>query len=169
MEIKEVNMKKLTLIVVITISYLAITTNLFSQPCLPEGVEFNTQEEIDNFQINYPDCSEIEGNVMIGGYPPNTDITNLNGLSVLTSIGGNLRVMSNDSLVNLSGLENVIYIGGQLYIDHNATLSNITALQNLMSIGDCFRIYGNALLSNLDGLENVSSIEGNIFISENPH
>ena len=52
--------------------------------CLPEGITFSTQEEIDNFQINYPYCTEIEGDVIIEG----DEITNLDGLSVLNSISG---------------------------------------------------------------------------------
>ena len=32
-----------------------------SQPCLPEGITFTTQAQIDSFQTNYPVCSEIEG------------------------------------------------------------------------------------------------------------
>ena len=58
------------------------------QACLPDGITFSTQEQIDNFQTNYPNCSEIEGSVAISG----DDITNLNGLNVLTSIGGDLMI-----------------------------------------------------------------------------
>ena len=76
-------MKNLTLITVITINYLLITINLFSQPCLPQGITFTTQEQIDNFQTNHPNCTEIEGGVKIEG----NDITNLDGLNVITSIG----------------------------------------------------------------------------------
>ena len=51
-------MKKLIfLIVAVAINYAAV----FSQGCLPEGITFTTQEQIDNFQINYPGCTEIEG------------------------------------------------------------------------------------------------------------
>ena len=52
--------------------------------CLEEGITFSTQEQIDNFQTDYPYCTEIEGNVIIEGY----DITNLDSLSVLNSVGG---------------------------------------------------------------------------------
>jgi hypothetical protein len=34
---------------------------VFSQGCLPEGITFTTQEEIDNFQTNYLGCTRIEG------------------------------------------------------------------------------------------------------------
>ena len=53
-------------------------------PCLPQGITFTTQEQIDNFQVNYPGCTEIEGDVIISG----EDITNLEGLNVVTDVGG---------------------------------------------------------------------------------
>ncbi len=34
-------------------------------PCLPEGITFTTQAQIDNFQLNYPGCTEIEGDMKI--------------------------------------------------------------------------------------------------------
>ena len=64
---------------------LLVSGGVMAQPCLPEGITFTTQAQIDSFQINYPNCTEIEGDVIISGY-----ITNLYGLSVLTSIEGNL-------------------------------------------------------------------------------
>ena len=71
--------------------------------CFPDGIVFSTQEEIDNFPINYPFCSEIEGNVEIEG----DDITNLDSLMVLTSIGGELIIKNNDALVSLAGLDSI--------------------------------------------------------------
>jgi len=90
-------MKNLTLIIVITLHVSLFTFHSFSQPCLPEGITFTTQAQIDSFQINYPNCTEIEGDVEING----DDITNLNGLNVLTSIGGYLFIGDNDALISL--------------------------------------------------------------------
>ena len=57
-------MRKLFLLLyVLAISH----SSLFSQGCLPEGITFTTQEQIDNFQTNYPGCTEIEGNIEIEG------------------------------------------------------------------------------------------------------
>ncbi|MCD4746108.1 MAG: hypothetical protein K8R58_07400, partial [Bacteroidales bacterium] len=78
-------MKKLTLLIVLT---FIIQAYVSSQTCLPEGIEFTTQAEIDNFQTNYPNCTEIEGDVTINGI----NITNLNGLNVLTAFGGDLSI-----------------------------------------------------------------------------
>ena len=87
-----------------------------SQPCLPQGITFYTQAQVDNFQVNHPNCTQIEGDVGIWGY----EINNLDSLIVLTSIGGDLNIYSNASnnhLTNLSGLDNVNSIGGNLKID----------------------------------------------------
>ena len=55
-----------------------------SQGCLPEGITFSGQEEIDNFQTNYPGCTEIEGDVLIWDY--GTGVNNLIGLSVINKM-----------------------------------------------------------------------------------
>ena len=77
------------------------------QSCLPQGITFSTQASIDNFQTNYPNCTQIEGAVTITG----SNINNLNGLNVLTSIGGNLNIGLNPALTSLTGLNNLTYIG----------------------------------------------------------
>ena len=37
-----------------------------SQGCLPQGIIFISQAQIDSFPINYPNCTKIEGRVNIG-------------------------------------------------------------------------------------------------------
>lgn len=63
---------------------------------------------------------ELEGDVVIAG----DDITNLNALNIVTSIGGCLIIRHNDALASLTGLENIdaasIYF---LFIYYNAALS----------------------------------------------
>jgi hypothetical protein len=147
-----------------------IYANAFSQGCLPEGITFTTQEQIDNFQTNYPGCSEIEGNMTIQG----SNITNLNGLSVLTTIGDNLLITGNGALTNLTGLENLTSIGdydyfigfgwGNLEITDNQSLTNLTGLEGLASIGGDIIIYGNDILISLTGLEGLTDIPGNVMI-----
>ena len=152
---------------------LLIPVLLSSQSCLPEGITFLTQEQIDNFQTDNPECSEIEGDVFIEG---GTNIVSLNGLNVVTSIGGYLIIAGNDSLYSLEGLENLQTIGGGLSIGNyyswcagNPNLSDISALFNLTSIGGGLVVCGSSL-SSLEGLENIDpiSISGVIFILDNP-
>ena len=135
--------------------------------CLPEGITFTTQEEIDNFQVNHPNCTEIEGDVTIDG----DDITNLEGLSMVTSIGGNLFIGSyfgntNAALLSISGLEGLTSIGGGLSVSNNEALISLMGLEGLSSIEGNIRITGNVALTNLIGLGNLTSIVGDLVIGE---
>ena len=167
---------------------LMIPAVLFSQPCLPEGIIFTSQEYIDNFQINHPNCTEIEGYVEIqGGDITNLDglsvltafgntltitltnsLTNLNGLNNVTSIGLHLQIMDNDSLINLQGLENLSSIGSALLITDNAELINLSGLEDLSSVGWKMTVSGNNNLTSLEGLNNLSTIGGEVLIELNP-
>jgi len=149
-------MKKLTLLFVFVFIVQAIT---FSQPC-PDSLYITTQAQIDSFQINYPGCTEIEGDVDIGEWIAGTDISNLDGLIGLTSIGGSLKIHLNNLLTNLSGLDNVTSIGGNLEIMSNGNLTSLTGLDNLTSIGGGLEIWYCDALSNLMELNNVTSIGG---------
>jgi hypothetical protein len=149
---------------------LLIQVNIQAQSCLPEGITFQSQAEIDNFQTNYPNCTEIEGDVFIGF--SNSDITNLNGLSGLTSTGGGIYLRGNDSLTSLAGLINLIYIGGTLEIGDfvsggNESLTSLTGLEGLTSIGGGLHILGNESLTSLTGLEGLTSIGGELLIAGN--
>lgn len=163
-------MKKLSILLVgFCISLIGL-----SQSCLPEGIIFNTQYQIDSFQVNYPGCTEIEGDVIING---DSVITNLNGLSILTSIGGDLTIYNNFVLINLMGLEGLISIGGYLNIgifnvnsgvyEGNPNLTSLTGLNNLFSIGKSLAIVNNDALTNLEGLENLTIIDWGLNVSDN--
>ncbi len=138
--------------------------------CLPEGITFTTQTQIDSFAINNPGCTEIEGDVIVAG----NDITNLNGLNVIVSVGGDLSVHNNAILTSLSGLDNLTSIGGYLEISRNDSLSSLVGLRNVTAIGESVYIGshdilwgGNPTLTNLNGLEGLTSIEGDLYISLN--
>jgi len=127
---------------------------IMPHPCLPEGITFTTQEEIDNFETNYQGCIEVEGDVIIDG----DDINNLNGLNVLTSIEGDLSIYSNPLLTSLSGLEGLSSIGGHLSIKLNDALLNLIGLDNLTFIGSFLNIEDNNSLASLQGLNSLSTI-----------
>ncbi len=93
-------MKKTTLLIIL----LAICKfSIFSQGCLPDGIIFNSQSEIDSFPINYPNCTEIEGFVTISG----EGITNLDSLHSITSIDRGLAIVQNPKITDISGLSNL--------------------------------------------------------------
>ncbi|MCD4735198.1 MAG: T9SS type A sorting domain-containing protein [Bacteroidales bacterium] len=135
---------------------------LFSQGCLPEGIEFLSQDEIDLFPTNYPGCTVIEGDVAITGF----GIYNLDSLNVLTAIDGKLNI-STDELTFLTGLENVTTIGGALEIKHCIALANLFGLENLVSLGGNLEIMNNPNLLNLSGLSNLTSIPGDLYVGLN--
>ena len=153
-------MKKYTLLLLIIV---LIKTTVLSQGCLPNGITFTTQEEIDNFQNDYPGCTEIEGGVWVSG----NDITNLNGLNSITTIGEYLIFSDNIALTSLAGLNNLSTIGEYLIIAYNNELIDLTGLNNLIEINEYLEIAGNSSLTNLSGLDNLTTIEGYFRISEN--
>jgi hypothetical protein len=135
-----------------------------SQSCLPQGINFSTQAKIDSFSINYPGCTEIEGYVLIPGF---SGISNLAGLSSLTTIGGDLSISNHDVLSNLNGLENLISIGGHFVIYNNDASTGLSGLDNLTAIEDFFVIEDNDELTNLSGLENLTTIKQGLIVSKN--
>ena len=148
------------LLIFLVISILFHTTS-YSQNCLPQGAIFSTQEEIDDFQSDYPGCTLIEGNVEING----ADINNLNGLEVLTTIEGDLMigkwscsVYTNPLLTTLTGLDNITAIGGHLLVYFNNVLSDLNGLNSVNSIGGALYIENNQALNSLSGLESLNSI-----------
>ncbi|MFC2101983.1 T9SS type A sorting domain-containing protein [Bacteroidota bacterium] len=151
-------MKKQLFLFLVIIAFPVLVS---AQPCLPDGITFTTQSQIDSFQINYPGCTEIEGDVTIDG----NQITNLNGLSVLTSIGGSLTVKYTETLTSLGGLDNVTSIWGWLNIKYNQSLTSLTGLDNVTFIEN-LEIRSNPLTS-LAGLDNVTSIGGSLYVSGN--
>ena len=150
-------MKKITFLIVLAI---IIQGAVFSQPCLPGGITFYTQEQIDNFQTNNPNCTEIGGNLIVDG----ESIHNLNGLNVVTHVGGTLEIMGCDILSSLTGLGNVTSIGGNLVIAGNDALFTLTGLEGLTSIGGNLEARANNFLIHFGGLENVTSIGGSIYL-----
>ena len=141
---------------------------------MPEGITFTTQEEIDNFSNNYPNCDSVEGEVIISG----ADITNLDGLNEVTRINGTLCIgglafpnyMHNPNLVTLTGLDHLVSCG-ELRIIGNDSLTGIEGLNSLSSVDGNVHIgywFGaNPYLKHLQGLNNLESIGGNLIIDRN--
>jgi len=181
-------MKKLILLLALLAFSLSI---VFSQGCLPEGITFTTQEQINNFQANYPGCTEIEGNVFIGSENGNLNIMNFQGLSIiekingrldiigclsigevsglnaLTEVGESLEIKSCTELDNLSGLNSLTHVGGGLKIALNNVLTSIEALESLTAINGDLSIIGNVSLHCLEGLSSLILVPGSIFINNN--
>ncbi|MCB9282853.1 MAG: T9SS type A sorting domain-containing protein [Lewinellaceae bacterium] len=152
---------------------LFFTLPLSAQPCLPDGISFTTQQEIDDFPASYSGCTEIEGDIEITG----TGITDLNGLSAITNIKGNLKIHDTNLLETLDGLNNLASVEGSLMLWGNNALLNLTGLEGLtavqkhLAIGSnpdtCLCPVGNYALNSLAGLENLASVGGGLYIQKN--
>jgi len=134
-----------------------LVVSLFSvngQSCLPDGITLESQQEVDDFATNYPNCTEIEGSLTIE-QSLNETITNLDGLSQLTSIVGGLRIWDSD-IQDLSGLSNLESVGGQLRIGRIDLITELSAFDNLVSIGELY--IGQTSFDTLSGFNAVESI-----------
>ncbi|MFZ4707555.1 MAG: hypothetical protein ACOYMF_16265 [Bacteroidales bacterium] len=174
-------------ILILIIAAVAISyTTVFSQGCLPEGIRFQSQFQVDSFQFYYPGCTVIEGDVFINGGVYNlyglslltsiggylvidcVPLSDLTGLDALTSIGGALGIF-NTGLVDMTGLGSLDSIGGNLsfgclsnsdIICNNLYLNNMHGLESLTHIGRHLNILGNGSLSNLYALSGLTSVGG---------
>ncbi len=179
-------MKKKTIFITL---FVFITLLSFSQSCLPDGIHFGGQQQIDDFQQNYPGCTEIEGDVSIVGYMTDlsgismltavygdlhiewlVELEDLSGLENLSEVGGDLYIVRSEQLVTLDGLSGLQSVGGKLQIDLNENLTTISSLSNLTSIGDELLIRSNPVLYSLEGINNVPLDELNrLQITDNPY
>lgn len=87
-----------------------------------------TQEEVDNYLIDYPDCANGQANLKLTG----NDITNLNGLDGIKKMAY-LYLWDLPNVESLSGLDSLISLG--VLELHLPNLNNIEALKNLDTLG----------------------------------
>jgi hypothetical protein len=91
---------------VVLITLLA--ASFISQPawgvdCSSSDIGLSTQAAVDNFQATYGGggvCDSVIGTLSVEG----NDISNVNGLTNITSVGGALHILSNAVLTDLAGL-----------------------------------------------------------------
>jgi hypothetical protein len=109
-------------------------------------------------------CEVIEGLLAILGTP----LTNLDGLSSLTSVGG-LSLGDNNALTNIDGLSSLVSVGGNLVIQVNDALPNLVGLMSLSSVGGDVDIYANPALcqTSIDAFIAACTIGGSTFTYNN--
>ncbi len=131
--------------------------------CPPGNIILATQEDVDNFAVNYPNCTNLQANLII----QQTPITNLNGLSQIESIGLNLNIKDNILLTTLNGLNN-LETANDLLIERNHALPNLDGLSNLSLLHGLLLINNNHSLVSLDGINNLAFIGEAVTILHNP-
>lgn len=121
--------------------------NSFAQ-CPSGNLTFTTQSEIDNFESSHPSCADFSGNITVHG----DAIIDVDGLTSLQKIQGNLVIKNSKNLTNLDGLINLTEIGGKLELKGCNKLNNLEGLSSLISIGGTLTIMQNDILSDCTGL-----------------
>lgn len=147
-------MKYLTLVVAL----LFMGIELQAQGCLPSGVSLTSQSDIDNFEINNPSCSHIQGNVIIVSNSLSDPITDLSGLNGITHIDGFLLIANNASFSTISGFNALDSVGSQIIIRENQILSEITGFSNLRIANNLLTINRCPELSSISGFQNLEYV-----------
>ena len=93
-----------------------------------------------------------------------SSISDMNGFSSLTNIGGSLILRTNVILDNVDGLSNLSTIQGDLIVDNNASalndnftdgLKNVNGFINLNTLGGDLTVTSNKLLTDFCGLKTI--------------
>ncbi len=129
-------MKSLLLTLVFLLTFLFSSE---AQSCLPDGITFTTQGQIDSFPINYPGCTEIEGDVVIN----NGNYLNLDGLSSIKRFGGNLSIFG--SFNNYSGLDGIVDVMGSIVI-------NVSPVVDVFNLPSLETVAGNLIINHNFGV-----------------
>ncbi|SMC74881.1 T9SS type A sorting domain-containing protein [Moheibacter sediminis] len=162
----------------IIVSLFLIVFSLFilKAQCPTGTLTINSQSQIDQFIIDYPNCQEINASIRILNAP---SVTNLNGFQNLTSINGLLEIYNCSNLTDITGLSNLerinddfrldstgvtmiennfpklMHIAGKLHID-NENLIKIDDFKNLVNC-NLVEIIGNINLNQLMGFDNLDN------------
>lgn len=146
---------------VFTTSILALLVSLLF--ALPSSLQAQCSGEVvltSQAQVDAFNCTTVDGNLTIKG----GGISNLNSLSGLTTVTGNLYIGIDAALsiniTSLQGLESLRSVGGNFTLRAPELLTDIDHLDNLTSIGGDLYIYYVIKITNLNGLANLTSAGG---------
>ncbi len=146
-------------------SYTYLIFLLFIQisfgQCPPGSVTFDNQGQIDYFLEAYPDCTQINGSVFIGG-SANGPTYNLNALQNITTIQGSFIMDYNIWMTSLNGLNSLTYVGGNFDV-LDSHINNISALSNLTTVGGRIKLTSN--ISDISALNNLQNLGGEFYFS----
>lgn len=131
------------------------------QSCFPGGLFLTTQEQVDAFPSENPDCTFIEGTIRVNA---NNDIINLDSLKQITKAGG-LLLIDATALISLSGLSSIDSILSPVSIN-NTAIASLEGLQNIKYINS-ISINENDLLEDVSALSNLPSCSNRLSFSRN--
>lgn len=158
---------KILLLLLVFLTSLSTPLAGATTECSQFDIELHSQDEVDNFQVNYGNgsiCNTVLGYLGITG----DDITNLDGLSDLIAVNWDLSIFVNPMLSDVQGLSGLGQIGGSLGIRENPALEDLSGLSGLTKIEWNVWISDNDALTDLQGLlTSISHVEGDVIIERN--
>lgn len=134
--------------------------------CPPGDVYIGSQAEADQFLIDYPNCTEINGSLLFQVNSGSSDLVDLTPFSNITSVLGSLQFNNNQELESIAGLENLTSVGTSINL-HNNGIQNIDPLNGIETLGGLIYIANNPALVNLNGFASLTEIGGYIYINNN--
>lgn len=140
----------------LTGSLLCISVLLHAQPCSTTFIQFTSQEDIDNFALEYSGCTTWKGLIKIG---PSDDIVDLSGLQQIKRIEGTLNISYNDSLADLSTLSHLEWVDF-FYLKGNDFLTTLNGLSSLEVIANRLYIEDELTLANIDAINALDTVRG---------
>ena len=145
-------MKNKLLSVIILINFV-----VFSQ-CPTGDLLFETQAELDQFIIDYPNCKEINGRLIV----QSSLINNFSPLSNIEVINGTLIIQNIENIYDLSGFTNLTQVGG---LDvSSSSFTSLNGLDNLETINGNLEIGYNFDLIDISSLSNLLVVDGNMYL-----
>ncbi len=173
----------------IIITYLCCTClSSVAQTCVQDYL-FSTQLELDAFVIDNPDCTAIDGSVILLGDANGSNIVDLSPLSQITLITGDLEIKLCNQLISIESLNSTLTVEGNTTISDNfnlqeilldikaSVLSNIEISRNnnlnyifggnqIDSLNN-MAIIDNQNLSLIEGFEGLEYIQEELFFLDN--
>lgn len=136
----------------ILLFFAIFTSVLNGQTCLNEGIVFNSQADVNAFSINYPNCTEILGDVFVQGA-----VSDLSPLYNITKINGKLSII-NSSINQTNIFPNLEFIGTSLSIV-NTSFNTISGFNNLTTVNNTIEFLSNDNLSLVSGFNALTKAD----------
>jgi hypothetical protein len=150
-----------------------LVTTVLPEYCLPETIVLQSQDEVDNFQIQHRSdagtpCTKVIGTLAVRRFLAMDSIQNLNGLSGLQFVGGNLEItVILDLLDDIAGFSELATAGRTLAISANHQLPSLSGLGKVKHIGESLIVKGNASLTTIGGFSDLTHLGADLEIEEN--
>jgi hypothetical protein len=95
------------------------------------------------------------------------DLTSLDGLQSITSVGGSLTIGSLDKITSMAGLEGLTSVGGVLSVALSDAIESFKGLDHLAVVSGTLRVTTNRALKDFTGLGALREIGGSLEVEAN--